>query len=427
MKKLFTLLTVLMLSIGMTLAQSLPLDFESDYGDNLIFGDGGQGEIVGDPAVGGSHGQVLKYTENGPTVAWDQDGPKDWQHAKIILADNYIDLTGANKTVTLDVYTTVATGGLLKLESSLNGGGDVEVGFSTLGNGWESISLDFSTTSANDEYLHVVFLPGYGGSNGITDEVFYFDNITGPIGSATTPDPVPVNLLNDFDGASVCAVVETMGAPAPTFNIVDDPAGGTNQVFEFVKPTTSGWNHWDRIHFELNESIEIIGGKAAFSIKAYSPAIKGFLLKIADDADSDNAPNKAEIWQDVTQVNTWETLTYVFTGLSDAEYKHVFIYPAGGDGDLNSYFIDDVKGPNLKSATAIAEANVENLTIYPNPATDILNITSAEEGSTIEVYGINGVLVKQAMVSNGLISVAELQDGIYFVKVGDLVTKLVKR
>jgi len=295
--------------------------------------------------------------------------------------------------------------------------------------------LDFSsalsggnTVSANDEYLHIVFLPNYGDhSNGINDEIFHFDNFSGPVGTATTPDPTPVNMLNDFDGTSVCVLVETMGNPAPDFHIVNNPAGGSNQVFEFVKPVASGWGNWDRIHFELNEAIEVIGGKAAFSIKAYSPASKGFLLKIADDRDSDNAPNKAEIWQDVTEINTWQTLEYVFTGLKDAEYKHVFIYPAGGDGDLNSYYIDDLKGPKLKTATFIGETFNGEMTVYPNPVNDILHIKGIVNETPINVYSASGALVKQVRIKNGSIDVMDLNRGVYFIRIGDVVSKFIKK
>ncbi len=410
----------------MTMAQSLPIDFE-DVADDAFVGDGGS-----------VYSLAVSPTDATDNVGKIVGGTDQWNSRIDIDLDTYIDMTTANKTFTFEIYTSeaVVMKGLFQISKDKNGGYPIEMEFTTDGAiGWQTITLDF--TGAANGWPNADKPVVYGHYEGLSiftnfgddgTSIYYVDDIAGAAnGSAVLPDPVPVNMLNDFDGTSVCTVVETMGDPAPVFNIIDNPAGGTNQVFEFVKPTASGWGNWDRIHFELSESIEIIDGKAAFSIKAYSPATKGFLLKIADDRDSDNAPNKAEIWQDVTEVDTWQTLTYVFTGLKDAEYKHVFIYPAGGDGDLNSYYIDDVMGPNLKSATAITEAKAERLSVYPNPVTDILNISNMESGTSVSIYNTAGSLLKKVVASNGTINVSELPKGIYFVSVNGATTKIIKK
>ena len=58
------------------------------------------------------------------------------------------------------------------------------------------------------------------------------------------------------------------------------------------------------------------------------------------------------------------------------------------------------------------------ITLYPNPAADVLNIsnTTGREIRDVSVYSINGVLVKQANNGNAL-NIAELQNGMYFIKI----------
>jgi hypothetical protein len=61
------------------------------------------------------------------------------------------------------------------------------------------------------------------------------------------------------------------------------------------------------------------------------------------------------------------------------------------------------------------------VTIYPNPASSILNIENKSNESVVAVsiYNLSGALVKEVKSSTSLpsISVVELQSGIYFVKI----------
>ena len=84
----------------------------------------------------------------------------------------------------------------------------------------------------------------------------------------------------------------------------------------------------------------------------------------------------------------------------------------------------------LSTATAAVVSN--NFTIYPNPATDIVNISknSAIEITAINISDINGRIVKQVATNVEAISVSDLSPGVYFVKINTAsdtaTTKLVK-
>ena len=58
--------------------------------------------------------------------------------------DFYLDLTGSDKTITFRVWSDEVKPGLLKLFHSIGGNGAIEKAFTTSGNGWETIELDFS-------------------------------------------------------------------------------------------------------------------------------------------------------------------------------------------------------------------------------------------------------------------------------------------
>ena len=103
-----------------------------------------------------------------------------------------------------------------------------------------------------------------------------------------------------------------------------------------------------------------------------------------------------------------------------------FIEDYDGDGnpsndDTNSNFVPDY----LENTVALGVSNFsveKEVTIFPNPTSAILNIDnkSTETVSAIAIYNINGSVVKEVKSSaNSLqaISVADLQSGVYMVKI----------
>jgi hypothetical protein len=69
----------------------------------------------------------------------------------------------------------------------------------------------------------------------------------------------------------------------------------------------------------------------------------------------------------------------------------------------------------LPNITSVGEnqADVINLTVYPNPASDVLNIPNDVEYEGITIYGINGQVVYQTDQQVNLISLDNFQPGVY--------------
>ncbi len=165
-------------------------DFETGIvvGDNLIADNITSFTIVPDPAAGGINGNVGRIITNATTVPW--------QNAQLIMTANYLDLTGNNKTATLDVYSTVPVDYLMKVEQPLNGGVITQTAASHAGNGWQTLTFDFNFPaqngpSPNDEYKKIVFFPlfnkvlndfnGTPGNAGVTTT--FIDKLRGALGT----------------------------------------------------------------------------------------------------------------------------------------------------------------------------------------------------------------------------------------------------
>lgn len=134
-----------------------------------------------------------------------------------------------------------------------------------------------------------------------------------------------------------------------------------------------------------------------------------------------------------TNITGAEVISYTsgaFTVPASGQYKIFFtVYSQGSQGLL---YLDDItilEAPTM--GTSVKEMNT--LSIYPNPADNIININNNSGIEKIEINAINGqrVLVVKPLSSTTAIDVSFLSGGVYIVTIySDGVTenlKLIKR
>ncbi len=82
-----------------------------------------------------------------------------------------------------------------------------------------------------------------------------------------------------------------------------------------------------------------------------------------------------------------------------------------------TYYVDDLVISQFPT-TGISEHNSSSsIRIYPNPASDLLNITSEKEILNAEIMNLDGQLVKTISGHFNNVGISDLSDGFYFVKV----------
>ncbi len=221
-------------------AQSIPVTFENGNGivlaESFIGDSGVTVALAADPDTsGGDHGQTGKSTTDTTGAAW--------QNTQIFFQEgsNYADFT-TNKVITFECYSTVAFYGLLKLESSLNGQAPVQTTFQHNGGGWESISVDFTSVGANDEFKKIVFFP-YSTSTAGTfltqaeiDAMgnfdYYLDNVTADVGTLiATPAPTAAATAPTANAADVVSVYSDHYTATAT-TVAWHPAWGQTTSYE---------------------------------------------------------------------------------------------------------------------------------------------------------------------------------------------------
>lgn len=110
--------------------------------------------------------------------------------------------------------------------------------------------------------------------------------------------------------------------------------------------------------------------------------------------------------------------------LNDAEGNQIF-KDNGKFGAQATYMLD------VNTPAGIEDVAMEYTTVYPNPATDVLNINTNENVQRVEIFNMQGQLVKAENGTVNHISVKDLANGLYTVKLttdnGTSMHKIIKK
>jgi hypothetical protein len=91
-----------------------------------------------------------------------------------------------------------------------------------------------------------------------------------------------------------------------------------------------------------------------------------------------------------------------------------------GTATITALSADSVKSATCAvtvGSVAVNEVITQRMSIYPNPATSIINIKNAPELSTVKVYDIIGHVKALTITNNGSVDVSGLSNGIYYLEV----------
>lgn len=134
---------------------------------------------------------------------------------------------------------------------------------------------------------------------------------------------------------------------------------------------------------------------------------------------------------------TW--INYNFSFTADSAYEYIAIGNFYNDASTSFtqqvssnyssayYFFDKIE---VSVLTSIDELNNNMSNIYPNPATDKVNIsTYLPEIGLAEIFELTGKKVKEEFIegNNGEINISELENGFYILRIGENRFKVLKQ
>ena len=96
---------------------------------------------------------------------------------------------------------------------------------------------------------------------------------------------------------------------------------------------------------------------------------------------------------------------------SSSEYNGGDAFQSGQNANpLDIDFEVDISAP-----TGVVEVSNSSTVVYPNPATNLINVATNEPVTLVEVYSVNGALVKT--VKTKTVDVSDLVNGMYIITV----------
>lgn len=257
---------------------------------------------------------------------------------------------------------------------------------------------------------------------------------------------------NPFNAAPVA-----VGAQSPVPN---GQAGGGNS-FALVNfacttstaatgATISNWlisptitvNNGDVITFYTRIGKNTTANNASFADRLQLRMSTNGDFSVAPTGGPENVGDYSEILVDVnpdldlvSYPSTWTQYSYTVEGLAaETSVKFAFRYyvtdggPAGNNSDIIG--VDTFAVDRPLSTDAFFRGN---FTVSPNPASNVLNIANNSniEVNAIQITDMNGRTVKEVKGMSNQINVAELNAGVYFLKIttaqGTGTTKIIKK
>ena len=172
---------------------------------------------------------------------------------------------------------------------------------------------------------------------------------------------------------------------------------------------------WACSYLELGSAIDF-STYNSIKMKVWSP-VSGIVVKLKLENLNNDASLNREIDVVNTVANAWEELTFTFPGIVNANnYKRVvFFFNFNSPGAGESYYFDDVK---LNINLSLQNFSNDKINIFPNPANDLITISSDKLIEAISLYNVLGqeVISSRPNNNNQTIDIASLNSGVYIVK-----------
>ena len=259
-----------------------------------------------------------------------------------------------------------------------------------------------------------------------------------------------INYKTDGDYPTASAITEELTlllesdfanslAPFTAYNVIGDQTWttGSYQGTPYAKMSgySGGSNYenedWlitpDLIHdFTFNEV-------SVSFMNAYKFDGNPLQVLYTEDYDGMSDPNEFG-WVDITAnfewsagEYAWVTTTYSLVDMQDVHHMYLAFKFTSTNEASSTWEIADVQIYGLGN-TSVAENNAVSINLYPNPASSSISIV-ADNACEIQIMDMAGrtMMSVNAVEGENTISVAELESGVYFVRMNGAVVKFVKK
>jgi hypothetical protein len=447
MKKITLLLFLFTFSLGYSQDQLLGFEPGETGSIGAAFGD--FPAPVVETGTGTNTTQVLKLVGN--------PAGQPWQGVNLTLT-SLVNLT-TTKTMTMDVFSDTPITFLVKVTGGTGGPAISAASAShTGGSTWQTISFTFNTSldgqpaPANGTYsgfvIHAYWAPGavtfFNPTVPTPARTFYVDNIKGPLGSPpvipapTTGAPVQPNR----PAADVKSIFSDHYAPISVIGYSggDDNTYNTSWCGASTSLVQIDGNNTNRITGLGCEGISFLAGRfdatgfTNFHMDIWTPEPttigKVFSFKFSNWNGTTGEANAYEYTGNSSNFLTpGSEGTWIAIDIPMSSFNCINTPPGNACPNKND-FVQFVITSNLGTVyydniylhknTTLGTTDLEasSVKLYPNPATNVLNIESTSTIEKVSVFNLLGQEVISQTPNTELVNldVESLQVGVYIVK-----------
>jgi len=423
MKQFFVLLAMVLVTFT-GYSQYIYNDFDANQ-NNAFSGWPNIPEVVANPDPSGinTSAHVAKFIRSG----------EQWAHSFANLPGKVNFETGT--TFKLKVWSPIVCQVLFKLEDQANGAISTEVmGNVTTANQWVEIQYNFSG-AGSELYDKLVIFFDFATT---TDHTFYFDDVEGPEYGGGTP-VVGLYFPVTFDDPLINYALTDFGGNAS--EIIVDPTNASNHVAKTIKTATAelwaGTTVGGTVGFA--DPIPFEEGYTSMSVRVWSPTA-GTPMRLKVEKSSDPTIS-VETEANSTVANAWQTLVFDFSNEAPGtaelnlayDYNKASIFfnfgQTGAQAGEQTYFWDDME---FMGPVSVFENQLNKIRVYPNPASEVANISGVQNITETRVANMTGQIVLNDDSGSFNLNVSSLPTGVYSILVTDkqqnlYIGKLIKK
>ena len=275
------------------------------------------------------------------------------------------------------VPSGISNGLSVKIVNTVDGGEAVASLGATVAGTWQSIDIDMTDFDggnlANKNKITQILIDSDGTAGVVYIDNFYFYK---------APSSIVTSLVQDFEGAAPSIIPFGNAAAAIISNPDATGANTTANVVEFTK--TAGAEVWAGATLALTTPLDLVNFPK-LTLKTWSPKVGAVVKVKIENAD---ASIVYEVDVNTTVANSWEDLTYDFSGAPAADYvKVVVFFDFGNSGDGSVYYYDEIN--LLDDSGVVADLSFQDfegaaptITPFGNAAAAIISNPDATGANT---------------------------------------------
>lgn len=282
---------------------------------------------------------------------------------------------------------------------------------------WISYSIPLSEFENLNSFEHISQLIIVGGGAKVYIDNVYFSNETiivvptDPIVAAPTPTLPQANVLSMFSNAYTNVPVDTWKTDWSDAILTDVQIEGND---------TKKYTSLNFVGIETVASQLDITGMSYFNVDVWSPNFTQFKIKLVDFGANGIYDGGDDVEHELTFDNPvqreWITMSIPlsdFTGLITKENIAQLIFVAGGA----KVYVDNVYFSNVALGSEGFKST--SVKMYPNPVSNIFNVSADKTIESITLYNILGqqVLTMTPSGNTQSIDLSGFQSGVYIAKV----------